>query len=141
LKRFTHACAGSSLFEVLIALSLAAMIALGALSSQTQALRLMRVALEYRRAAWIADAAAETLRSGLPRDAVRREWDRRARATLPNGRFDLDAHTGDIDLLEVSWFVDRISGEMSCRSGSACIRIAVVRQARPEGVEEVGRAE
>lgn len=129
MRPFTKTCSGSSLLEVLIALSLSAIIALSALSAQTQALRLMRSALEYRHAAWIADAAAEALRSGMTRERVRREWDRRARSVLPNGRFDIERQAAEIDVLEVSWLVDRPTGGASCRGGLACIRIAVARPA------------
>ena len=128
MKRFAKSCAGSSLLEVLIALSLAAMIALAALSAQTQALRLMRSALEYRQAAWIADAAAEALRSGMSRELVRREWDRRSQLALPRGRFDIERQGADIDVLEVSWRVDRSPEGSACRGGLACIRIAVARR-------------
>jgi Tfp pilus assembly protein PilV len=113
------------------------MIALGALSVQTQALRLMRSALEYRHAAWIADAAAEALRSGMPRERVRREWERRARSALPNGRFDIERQAAEVDVLEVSWLVDHSPGGTACRGGLACIRIAVARQ--PEVRRGIGR--
>lgn len=119
---------GSSLLEVLIALSLCAMIALAAVSAQTQALRLMRSALQYRQAAWLADAAAEALRSGMPREVVRREWSGRSQATLPDGHFAIEMWTAQIDVLEVSWLVERSPDRPSCRGGLACVRIAVARQ-------------
>jgi type II secretory pathway component PulJ len=141
VRRFAKSCAGSSLLEVLIALSLAAMIALGAVSAQTQALRLMRSALQHRHAAWIADAAAEALRSGMPHEFVRREWDRRSQLALPHGRFDIERQGADVDVLEVSWLVDRSPEGTLCRGGLACIRIAVARQAEPQrGVGRHGAA-
>jgi type II secretory pathway component PulJ len=141
VRRFAKSCAGSSLLEVLIALSLAAMIALGALSAQTQALRLMRSALEYRHAAWIADAAAEALRSGVSRELVRREWDRRSQLALPHGRFDIERQGADVEVLEVSWRVDRSPEGSGCRGGLACIRIAVARRAEPyRGIGRHGTA-
>jgi Tfp pilus assembly protein PilV len=129
VTRPVKAGAGSSLLEVLIALSLCAMIALAAVSAQTRALKLMRSALEYHRAAWLADAAAEALRSGMPREAVRREWSERAQAILPNGHFDIEMQTAQIDVLEVSWLVEHSPDRLSCLGGLACIRIAVARQA------------
>ncbi|CAB3786495.1 type IV pilus modification PilV family protein [Pararobbsia alpina] len=144
MRRSSKGCSGSSLLEVLIALSLSAVIALGALSAQTQALRLMRTALEYRHAAWLADAAAEALRSGMPREVVRREWDRRVRLALPNGRFDIERYAEEVDVLEVTWLVDRSPKVTSCRGGLACIRIAVARQAevrRPIGRHRSAQAE
>jgi hypothetical protein len=67
MTRHLDACRGTSLPEVIMALALAAIVALGTFAAQTHAFRLLRVSLEYRHAARLADGVAEALRSGLPR--------------------------------------------------------------------------
>ncbi len=122
---------GSSLLEVLVAMSLVAIVSLAALSSQTRTLAFMRVSLEYRHAARLADGAAEALRVGMPRDVVRVEWNRRARAVLRGGQFDIARHAAGIDVIEVAWRGERAlagpSASTSCQGELACIRIAIAR--------------
>ncbi|BCQ24133.1 hypothetical protein NK8_22850 [Caballeronia sp. NK8] len=76
---------GDSLIEVMIALALTAVTALGVVAVQSALARGERAALLRERAALIADSVAEGVRSDADRAAIVSQWQARASSMLPAG--------------------------------------------------------
>jgi len=80
---------GDSLIEVLIAMSLTAITALGIIGAQMWLARNERSLMARELATSIADSVAEAIRLNTDRDPVVTQWRTRAAALLPDGDIDV----------------------------------------------------
>ena len=94
---------GDSLIEVMIALSLTAVTALGAIGVQSTLARGERMALLRERATLIADSIAEGIRSDADRAAILSQWQARAVSMLPAGEVAVLDRADGVRVAAVSW--------------------------------------
>jgi Tfp pilus assembly protein PilV len=94
---------GNSLIEVLIALSLTAVTALGIVAAQSAMARGQRMALERERAALIVDSVVEGIRRDADRASILAQWRARAAAMLPSGAIDVTDRADGVRVATVSW--------------------------------------
>jgi Tfp pilus assembly protein PilV len=117
---------GDSLIEVMIALSLTAVTALGLIAVQSTLARGERMALERARAVLIADSVAEGIRGEADRAPVVAQWRVRAAAMLPSGAVDVTDRADGVHIATVSWrAIDE--GETCPEPHTACIAVAFAR--------------
>ena len=98
-----HRCAGASLLEVLVAVSLLGVSLLGLAAVQLAALRDTDVLAMREQAFWTAASVAEAMRvpeSAVPVLARLRVW---GTAALPGARISLADETGDVGAAIVHW--------------------------------------
>jgi Tfp pilus assembly protein PilV len=121
---------GDSLIEVMIALSLTAVTALGLIAVQSAMARGERMALLRERATLIADSVAEGIRSDADRVAVIAQWQARAAAMLPDGDIAVLNRDDGVRVAVVSWHA--VEHAESCPESQvgatkACIAVAFAR--------------
>jgi hypothetical protein len=99
----TRGCAGASLVEVLVALSLVAVSMLGVAAARLAALHEADTSTRRARASWLAASIAETMR--LPEGhSVLLEYSRaRAQAIAPGTKVEISDGRGDIASVVVHW--------------------------------------
>ncbi len=121
--------AGDSLIEVLIALSLAAVTALGVIAAQTWLARNERALLTRERAALIADSVADAIRSDADRILALAAWRGRASVMLPQGDVALLERGDNVRIVLVKWRSDADEPCVEPESGSklACVAVAFAR--------------
>jgi Tfp pilus assembly protein PilV len=135
MKRLSRrSCRGDSLIEVLIAVSLAAITALGIIASQTWLVRNERSLLTRERATWIADSVAEGIQHDADRDPVVSQWRARAAAMLPDGDVAVLDRGDRVHVAVVKWRADGAdpdSGQLCAEPGMgaklACVAVAFAR--------------
>jgi prepilin-type N-terminal cleavage/methylation domain-containing protein len=94
---------GDSLIEVLIALALSAVTALGIIGAQMWLARNERSMMMRETAVSIADSVAEGIRRDADRDPIVAQWRARAAVALPDGGIDvLDGGNG-VHVAVVKW--------------------------------------
>ncbi|BBP97226.1 hypothetical protein BSFA1_23550 [Burkholderia sp. SFA1] len=98
-----YAQRGDSLIEVMIALLLTAITALGVVGLQAALARGERAALLRERAALIADSVAESVRGDADRAALVSQWQARASSMLPAGDVAIADRSDGIHVAIVSW--------------------------------------
>ncbi|CCD29020.1 conserved hypothetical protein [Candidatus Glomeribacter gigasporarum BEG34] len=108
MKRHLPRCAyprqtGDTLLEIALALWLIGIAALGAIRLQLWAERAHRAALWRIHAAYLADTAAEALRSGAATARVTAAGNARAAARLPGGGMRIVDQGPEIRLIVVHW--------------------------------------
>lgn len=121
---------GDSLIEVMIALSLTAVTALGVIGVQSALARSERMALLRERAALIADSVAEGIRSDADRAAVVSQWRARAASMLPAGDVALYDRADGVRVAAVSWHAEDRSDpcpEPQAPPLTSCIAVAFAR--------------
>ncbi|MDR5758042.1 prepilin-type cleavage/methylation domain-containing protein [Caballeronia sp. LZ035] len=121
---------GDSLVEVMIALSLTAVTALGLTGLQSALARGERMALLRERAALIADSVAEGMRGGADSAAVLSQWRTRAASLLPAGDVAVFDRAAGVHVATVSWHAEE--GGQACPEPqapprSSCIAVAFAR--------------
>jgi type II secretory pathway pseudopilin PulG len=94
---------GDSLIEVLIALSLMAVTALGVIGAQIWLARSERAMLNVQRATSIADSVAEGIRRDADRDPVLTQWRSLAASMLPDGDVALLERGEGLRVAVVKW--------------------------------------
>jgi Tfp pilus assembly protein PilV len=94
---------GDSLIEVLIALSLSAVTALGIIGAQMWLARNERSVMMRETAVSIADSVAEGIRRDADRDPVVAQWRVRAAAALPDGGVDVLDRGNGVHVAVVKW--------------------------------------
>lgn len=118
---------GDSLLEVLMALSLTAITALGLIAAQTWIARSERARLMQERAVLIADSVAE----GWPRDgdgaAVVSRWRTRAASMLPDGDVTVLDQADGMHVALVSWRASDACDEPQAGTGRACVSLGFAR--------------
>ncbi|CAB3803265.1 hypothetical protein LMG28690_05762 [Paraburkholderia caffeinilytica] len=130
---------GSSLIEVMLALALMAVSALGLIAGQLWTAREARAMAMREHAAWIADSVAEAMREPSAGDSASRQWSARAAALLPHGEASVGERNG-VSAARVTWTTlrdmprtgDVIDKPESCGgadvpTGSSCVALAFAR--------------
>ncbi|KND59659.1 hypothetical protein BVER_00498 [Candidatus Burkholderia verschuerenii] len=117
---------GDSLIEVMIALSLTAITALGLIAVQSALARGERMALERARAVLIADSLAEGIRDEANRAAIVSQWRTRAAAMLPSGSIDVTDRADGVHVATVTWRAAD-DGDACPEPHTACIALAFAR--------------
>ena len=100
--RTTQSC-GASLIEVMLAVALTAVTALGLIASQLWIAREARAAALCEHAALVADAVAEAWRAPIGSDNALRQWSARAASVLPQGDASTSEHGGGVSFARVTW--------------------------------------
>ncbi|MBC8638659.1 prepilin-type cleavage/methylation domain-containing protein [Caballeronia sp. EK] len=121
---------GDSLIEVMIALALTAVTALGLVAVQSALARGERAALLRERAALIADSVAEGVRGDADRAAIVPQWQARASSMLPAGDVAVFDRADGVRIATVSWRADDRSDpcpEPLARPLTSCISVAFAR--------------
>ncbi|WP_244847187.1 prepilin-type N-terminal cleavage/methylation domain-containing protein [Caballeronia sp. SL2Y3] len=121
---------GDSLIEVMIALALAAVTALGIVAVQSALARGERLALLRERATLIADSVAEGIRSDADRAAVLSQWQATASSTLPDGDVAVLDRADGVRVATVSWRADDRADpcpEPQAKPLASCIAVAFAR--------------
>jgi type IV pilus assembly protein PilV len=121
---------GDSLIEVMIALSLTAVTALGVVAVQSALARSERMALLRERAALIADSVAEGIRSDAYRAVVVSQWRLKAASTLPAGDVAVYDRADGVRVAAVIWHAeDRADPcpEPQAPPLTSCIAVAFAR--------------
>ncbi|MGF6570600.1 Tfp pilus assembly protein PilV [Paraburkholderia sp. GAS333] len=130
---------GSSLIEVMLAVALMAVTALGVIAGQLWTAREARAMAMREQAAWIADSVAEAMRTPALADSATRQWSSQATTLLPHG----EASSGDsagVAIARVTWTSvkdmpangDVIDKPESCGgadvpAGTSCVALALIR--------------
>lgn len=125
LTRAERTDSGSTLVEVCVAMTLLWSLGFISAAAQTQALAMLTVAMEYRKAVWIAAGAAESLRAGDPSGHVAHEWSATAARVLGDGRVSIRSVPGHAMVIEVAWVSRRAVHAATCAQGNACVAIVV----------------
>ncbi|SAK95530.1 type IV pilus modification PilV family protein [Caballeronia ptereochthonis] len=121
---------GDSLIEVMIALSLTAVTALGLVAVQSALARGERMALLRERAALIADSVTEGVRGDADRALIVSQWRARAASVLPAGDVALFDRADGVRVAVVSWReADRSDPcpEPQAPPSASCIAVAFAR--------------
>ncbi|MDR5766069.1 MULTISPECIES: prepilin-type N-terminal cleavage/methylation domain-containing protein [unclassified Caballeronia] len=121
---------GDSLIEVMIALTLMAVTALGLIATQSALARGERAALLHERAAMIADSVAEGIRSDADRAAIVSQWQGRAASMLPAGDVAISDRADGVRIATVSWRAQDCSEpcpEPQAKPLTSCIAVAFAR--------------
>lgn len=124
---------GDSLIEVLIALSLTAVTALGIIGSQLWLARNERSLMARELATSIADSVAEGIRRNTDRDPIMTQWRTRAAALLPDGDIDVLDRGDGLQIAVVKWRAQASNdGEAVCAEPGvgaklACVTVAFAR--------------
>ena len=130
---------GSSLIEVMLAVALMAVTALGLIAGQLWTAREARAMAMREHAAWIADSVAEAMREPSAGDSAIRQWSARAAALLPHGEALVGESSG-VSAARVTWTAlrdmprvdDAIDKPESCggadvRASSSCVALAFAK--------------
>lgn len=139
LRRRCLKCGGSSLIEVMLAVSLMAITALGLIAGQLWTAREARAMSMREHAAWVADAVAEAMYASSAGDSVIRQWSARAAMLLPHGEASV-GDNGGVSAARVTWASlrdmphsdDSIDKPESCggadlAAGSSCVALAFAK--------------
>lgn len=130
------ACGGSSLIEVMLAVALVAVTALGLIAGQLWTVREARAMSMREHAAWIADSVVEATYAPSAADAAIRQWSARAAVVLPHGEASV-RDNGGVSFARVTWAAlrdmphsdDVIDKPVPCGGadlpvGSSCVALA-----------------
>jgi type IV pilus assembly protein PilV len=121
---------GDSLIEVMIALSITAIAALGLVATQTWLARSERALLTSERATLIADSVAEAIQGDADRSPVISQWRTRAASMLPQGDVAVLDQADGVRVAVVSWHADEKADacpEPQAKANSACVALAFAR--------------
>ena len=124
---------GDSLIEVLIALSLTAVTALGIIGSQLWLARNERSLMARELATSIADSVAEGIRRNTDRDPIVTQWRMRAAALLPDGDVDVLDRGDGLRIAVVKWRAqasnadEAVCAEPGVGAKHACVTVAFAR--------------
>jgi Tfp pilus assembly protein PilV len=139
LRTRASACGGSSLIEVMLAVALIAVSALGLIAAQVWTAREARALTLRENAAWIADSVVEAMSTPPMGDAALNQWSARASALLPHGEASV-GESGAIATARVTWasvrdrpaasgVIDKPEpcGDVDAPPGSSCVALAFVK--------------
>ncbi|SAK72378.1 hypothetical protein AWB77_03133 [Caballeronia fortuita] len=121
---------GDSLIEVMIALTLTAVTALGIVAVQSALARGERAALIRERAALIADSVVEGVRGDADRAGIVSQWQARAASMLPSGDVAISDRADGVRVATVSWRAQDRSDpcvESQAKPLTSCIAVAFAR--------------
>lgn len=137
---------GASLLEVMLAIVLMAVTALGLIASQLWIAREARAAALREQAAFLVDAVVEVSRAPGGGDPALRQWKGRAGSLLPHGEASISERGGGVSFARVTWsavsnvsnlsnapvpagFIDKPEscGDAATPAGMACVAMAFVQ--------------
>ncbi|MGF6726338.1 Tfp pilus assembly protein PilV [Paraburkholderia sp. GAS41] len=131
---------GASLIEVMLAVALTAVTALGLLPSQLWIAREARSAALREHAVFVADAVAEAARAPGGGDSALRQWATRATNLLPEGEASTSEIGGGVSFARVTWaaaatlqtpgeVIDKPEscGDVAVAAGRVCVALAFVK--------------
>jgi Tfp pilus assembly protein PilV len=131
---------GGSLIEVMLAVALTAVTALGLIATQLWIARETRAAALREHAALLSDAMAEAARAPADGDAALQQWSNRAASLLPHGDASISEHGGGVSFARVMWSAvaktpaalqvpDKPDscGDLPVAAGLSCSAVAFVR--------------
>ncbi|ASV97116.1 type IV pilus modification PilV family protein [Paraburkholderia aromaticivorans] len=101
-RRCESTCGGSSLIEVMLAVALMAVTALGLIGGQLWTAREARAMSVREHAVWIADSVAEAACAPSAADSAIRQWSARATLVLPHGVAAVRENAG-VSAARVTW--------------------------------------
>lgn len=132
-------CRGSSLIEVMLAVVLMAVTALGLIAGQLWTAREARAMSMREHAAWIADSIAEAACASCTGDPAVSQWSARAATLLPDGQAVI-SESGAMPAARVTWTPPRdmprsgdvidkpeSCGGMDAPAGSSCVALTFAR--------------
>jgi Tfp pilus assembly protein PilV len=138
-RRCESKCRGSSLIEVMLAVALMAVTALGLIAGQLWTAREARAMAMREHAAWIADSVAEAMCVPSAGDSAIRQWSARAALVLPHGEASVRDNDG-VSAARVTWaalrdmpysddVIDKPApcGGADLPAGSSCVALAFAR--------------
>lgn len=138
-ERCRSKCGGTSLIEVMLAVAVLAVTALGLIAGQLWTAREARAMSMREQAAWIADSVAEAMSAPSGNEAALAWWNSRAATVLPRGDASVVA-TGGVSAARVTWsasqnlprandVIDKPEpcGGVSAPVGFSCIALAFVK--------------
>lgn len=111
---------GGSLLEVAIALGIAALGVMGAMSSQLVAVRAEKISAQRERASLIAASAADALRDRSASVNAVEYWRAQARQALPGGDIVVHDAGGGAAFVAVRWARSQVSMEASTARLDGC---------------------
>ncbi len=130
---------GSSLIEVMLAVALMAVTALGLIAGQLWTAREARAMAMREHAAWIADSVAEAMYSPAAGESTIGQWSARAATLLPHGEASV-GQSGGVSAARVTWAAlrnmprgeDLIDKPESCGgldvpAASSCVALAFAK--------------
>ncbi|MFP4889712.1 hypothetical protein [Paraburkholderia sp. EG304] len=137
LRAHASACGGSSLIEVMLAVALVAVSALGLIAAQVWTAREARAMSLRESATWIADSIAEATRTPSVGNAALNQWSAWASVLLPHGDASV-GESGAVAAARVTWASvrDRPTagdgigpsaepcGGVDAPAGSSCVALA-----------------
>jgi type II secretory pathway pseudopilin PulG len=141
VRQCPPACAGSSLIEVMLAVALVAVTALGLIAGQVWIAREARAMTMRESAAWIADSVAEAMSAPSLSDAALNQWSAQAGVLLPHGEASI-GESGAVATARVTWAAVRdrpgpgtgdvidkpeSCGGMDVPAGSSCVALAFAK--------------
>jgi Tfp pilus assembly protein PilV len=131
---------GASLIEVMLAVALTAVTALGLIATQLWIARDTRAAALRERAALLSDALAEAARAPAGGDTALRQWSDRAASLLPKGDASISEHGQGVSFARVIWsavaktpasvqVIDKPDscGDLPVAAGLSCSAVAFVK--------------
>jgi prepilin-type N-terminal cleavage/methylation domain-containing protein len=131
---------GVSLIEVMFAVALMGVTALGVIAAQLWIAREARAAALREHAVLVADAVAEAARAPVVGDVGLQQWKARAASLLPQGDATISESGGGVSFARVTWSavsnlpasvvaVDKPAscGDAALPAGVACIAMAFVQ--------------
>jgi len=132
-------CGGSSLIEVMLAVAVMAVTALGLIAGQLWTAREARAMAMREHAAWIADSVAEAMSAPSANEAALNAWRSRAAALLPRGDASV-VGAGGVSVARVTWTASRNMpraddvidkpepcGGVDAPAGFSCVALAFVK--------------
>jgi len=131
---------GASLIDVMLAVALTAITAVGLIASQLWITHEASAAALREHAGFLADAVAEAAHTSLMGDAPLRLWSARAASLLPHGEASISERGGAIFFGRVTWsavnnlaapgeLIDKPDscGDTGVPAGMACVAVAFAK--------------
>lgn len=131
---------GGSLIEVMLAVALTAVTALGLIATQLWIARETRAAALREQAVLLSDALAEAARASAGGEAAVRQWSIRAASLLPKGDASISERGGGVSFARVIWsavarmptsrqMIDKPEscGDLPVAPGLSCSAVAFVK--------------
>jgi Tfp pilus assembly protein PilV len=137
LTHFRNACRGESLIEVMLAVVLTAVTALGLIAAQMWMIRDARATAMREHAALIADALVEVMVKPSQSDAALAQWRTRAATLLPQGEGAVSGAGDRTSVARVTWHTLAVAprsgdvidipppcGDIAVPVGTGCVVLA-----------------
>ncbi|MGF6776319.1 type IV pilus modification PilV family protein [Paraburkholderia sp. GAS334] len=133
---------GSTLLEVMIAVALVAVTALGLVATQLWMTRHANATAARERAAFVADSLVEAVRGSSAAGTDSAQWKSRVASMVPNGETSIAAQAAGMATARVTWAalpethgvvpanvidMPEFCGDVAVPKGTACVAIAFAK--------------